>query len=70
MTEYYTNTNKDKYGRYEIHTATCSYLPKPENRALIGLASDCHDAIRKAKAKWPGNEFDGCYYCSRPCHKG
>lgn len=70
MSDYYTYTKKDKYGRYEIHTASCSYLPAPENRALIGSATDCHDAIRQAKIKWPGNEFDGCFYCSKPCHKG
>lgn len=70
MITYHFNNNTDDKGRHEVHTRTCTYLPKLENRTQIGIYSTCNEAIAKAKSDYPWREFDGCFYCCNPCHKG
>jgi len=70
MKWYYYYDYVDKNGKHEVHDEDCSYLPAPKNRTLIGLESNCTDAINRAKKEHPGKKFDGCFFCSRPCHKG
>ena len=66
---YYFNDHVDQNGNHEVHTNSCSYLPKVENRTLIGVYSNCKDAINAAKSQYPSEKFDGCFWCCRPCHK-
>lgn len=70
MDFYYFNDNTDEHGYHEVHKDTCSYLPDPLNRTLIGHYPDCISAINAAKIKYPSKTFDGCYFCCRECHKG
>lgn len=70
MTLYYFHKNKDSKGNHEVHTSNCSYLPTNENREYIGSYNNCSDAINAAKHSHPQKSFDGCYWCSRTCHKG
>ena len=70
MAYYCYNTNTDSKGNHEVHTTTCSNRPSAENQVSLGLHSDCQSAISKAKSISGKSNFDGCYYCCRPCHKG
>ncbi|MDD4729270.1 MAG: hypothetical protein PHN55_11045 [Dysgonamonadaceae bacterium] len=67
---YYYNTNTDNKGNHEVHTGDCSYLPEIKNRNYIGYKDNCKDAIKEAKEATGKTNFDGCYYCCNPCHKG
>jgi hypothetical protein len=63
---YYMNKNSQSNGDYEVHTAECAHLPKPENQLYLGNFDNCRDALAKArKYEW---EADGCAYCCKPCH--
>lgn len=68
MITYYFNNKADDKGRHEVHERTCRYLT--ENKTEIGVFSSCQDAIRQAKLQHFQKEFDGCFWCSRSCHKG
>jgi len=70
MPYYYFNDNTDDKGNHEVHTEDCSFIPSVSNRTLIGLESNCSEAISRAKRENIYKSFDGCYYCCRPCHKG
>ena len=67
MPSYYVNKNAQSNGDHEVHTASCPYLPKPENRLPLGEHASCYTAVAKAKTIYPN--ADGCYYCSNACHK-
>lgn len=68
---YIYNRNTDSKGNHEVHTVECDYLPKIENRIEIRYDhTGCRSAIAQAKEDASKTNFDGCYYCSRPCHKG
>ena len=67
---YYFNIHEDNKGNHEVHVESCDYLPKIENRKLIGYRQDCKTAIHDAQIAYPNYKFDGCYYCCRDCHKG
>ncbi len=67
MATYYVNKIAQPTGEHEVHTSTCSYLPDQENRMYLGVFSNCHDALREAKRYY--NNVDGCYWCSRECHR-
>lgn len=67
---YYFNKITDGKGKHEVHTKSCTFLPKEENRTYIGQYSDCANAILMAKLKYPGKKFDGCYFCCKSCHTG
>lgn len=70
MKHYYFYNYTDNKGNHEVHAESCSYLPVPANRTYIGYFSDCKEAIKKAKTDYPSRGFDGCFWCSRDCHKG
>lgn len=70
MKHYYFYNYTDKYGRHEVHSGDCSYLPSLENRTYIGYFANCQQAIYNAKLKYPSKSFDGCYWCSNICHVG
>ena len=70
MKHYYFNKNLDDKGRHEVHSEDCSYLPNPSNTTYIGYCSDCKEAIARASNMYPGEKFDGCYWCCSECHKG
>lgn len=72
MPNYICNKNADDKGRHEIHTDSCTHLPLPKNQLSIGFFSNCQEAINHmVRANPNGNfNFDGCYYCCYPCHKG
>jgi len=60
----------DNKGNHEVHEDGCSYMPSYSNRVMIGYESDCSSAISHAKRDTGKSNFDGCYYCCRPCHTG
>ena len=66
MSRYYVNKNAQSNGDHEVHVTGCNWLPKPENRTLIGDFHTCHPAVREAKRRYP--QSSGCYYCCRECH--
>jgi len=70
MDRFIVNQNAQANGDHEVHnvTAGCSYLPNNENQVDLGYHSSCHGAVAAAKAKWPSNKINGCYYCCSPCH--
>lgn len=72
MPNYICNKHADDKGRHEVHVDTCNHLPLPENRVKIGICNNCREAIDKIAAANKGKNFnfDGCYYCCYPCHKG
>ena len=70
MKNYYFNDNTDTNGYHEVHAESCYFLPSISNRTYIGCYSNCSDAIRDAKSKYPYKSFDGCYFCCHECHKG
>jgi hypothetical protein len=75
MSKYLLNNNKQDSKRgdnYELHNEeTCNRLPNHSNRLYIGNFSNCQDAMREAKAKYPymASDIDGCFYCCSACHK-
>lgn len=66
---YYVNTNKHGQ-KYEVHqyTTNCPHPANPENRHYLGYYSSCKTAVARAKelGYTPAN---GCFFCSRGCHK-
>ena len=67
---YIFNKNADEHGNHEVHKDYCKYCPLPENQVTIGYFSSCQDAIKQAKFEYPNTSFDGCIFCSAPCHQG
>ncbi|GAB6688940.1 hypothetical protein BOVMAS28_11540 [Streptococcus uberis] len=71
MPNYICNKNADQYGRHEVHTTDCSHLPTQENQITIGWKNNCQEAIQQMYIWNPsGFNFDGCYWCCLPCHRG
>lgn len=66
MARYYVNKNAQPNGDHEVHTASCSFVPDPENRIYLGEFSSCYGAVREAKKLYP--KSDGCFYCCKECH--
>ena len=66
MTKYYVNMNAQTTGEHEVHTASCSWLPAPENRKYLGEFLICSQATSEAKKHY--NNVDGCFYCCNACH--
>jgi hypothetical protein len=75
MSKYILNDNKQdsRSGiNYELHNEeNCNRLPLLLNRLDVGYFSNCQDAMRAAKSKYPyrASDIDGCYYCCAACHK-
>ncbi|WP_339700418.1 hypothetical protein [uncultured Marixanthomonas sp.] len=66
MARYYVNKKAQANGDHEVHTSTCSFLPKVDNRIYLGDFSSCKSAVREAKKHY--STANGCYYCSNECH--
>lgn len=64
---YYVNKNaQSDSGDHEVHSATCSRLPQPENRLDLGDFNGCAAAVDEAKRYY--YDANGCAYCSPSCH--
>ena len=63
---YYVNKNAQANGDHEVHTASCAFLPDPDNRLYLGDFTNCRDAVKEAKKHY--RQSDGGYYCSPECH--
>jgi hypothetical protein len=71
MTRYIANQNPNSPGgEHEVHkdNGTCIRLPLLQNRIALGDFQRCIDALNEARRRFPGKQFDGCYYCSNECH--
>ena len=68
MAAYLVNAETDDKGNHEVHTSTCTHLPKAQHRRTLGAFSGCHTALAAARRYY--NKVDGCYYCCKPCHSG
>ena len=66
MDYYYVNKKAQENGDHEVHKESCDYLPNINNRKYLGLFSNCHDAVKKAREYHP--QVDGCKFCSEECH--
>ena len=66
MALYYVNKNAQTNGDHEVHTGSCSFLPKEENRIYLGSFMSCGPAVLEAKKHY--SKSNGCYYCSPACH--
>jgi hypothetical protein len=67
MPKYIVNKQPQSTGEHEVHDSTCNYLPSSWNQHSLGWQAGCTEAVRAAKQIYP--TADGCYWCSRPCHK-
>lgn len=69
MAKYYVNRNaQPDSGDHEVHKDGCSWMPRIENRILLGDFASCAPAVKKAKDYY--NDVDGCVHCSPACHTG
>ena len=70
MSYFIVNKNQQANGDHEVHNTStgCSYMPNPENQVNLGFHNSCFEAVALAKAKWPNNKINGCYYCCNACH--
>ena len=70
MARFVVNTVQQTNGDHEVHNATtgCKYMPNPSNQVDLGVHDSCRQAVAAAKARWPQNRINGCYYCCRECH--
>lgn len=67
MQNYYVNKSAQANGDHEVHTESCLWLPRPENREFLGFFTSCSEAVRKAREYY--SQVDGCKYCCEACHK-
>ena len=67
MANYYVNKNAQINGDHEVHSQDCNHLPYYSNRELLGLYTNCNDAVEEAKENYP-TTADGCFYCCNECH--
>ncbi len=63
---FYVNKNAQNNGDHEVHRATCSWLPTPENRQYLGEFWTSQEAVREAKKYY--YRANGCYYCCPESH--
>jgi len=64
--KYYVNKIAQDNGDHEVHNENCFFLPYEENRIFLGNFTNCKDAVREAKKRFP--TADGCSKCSKECH--
>lgn len=64
---YYLNAKQQPSGEHEVHRRDCRYLPSERNRIYLGNFPSCVPAVQLARRRVP--VVDGCYWCSRPCHR-
>jgi hypothetical protein len=48
---YYVNDRPQSNGDHEVHQATCTYLPKPENRTYLGDFTNCRASVSESSSK-------------------
>lgn len=65
---YYVNKSAQANGDHEVHTASCRWLPKVENRIELGEFGSCEPAVVAAKMYYP--QSNGCVHCCADCHTG
>lgn len=63
---FYVNKDAQSNGDHEVHRATCSWLPKPENCQYLGDFATSEQAVWEAKKYY--NQVNGCYYCCPETH--
>ena len=68
MKKYYLNLNAQSNGDHEVHDEYCIYLPV-SNRDYLGTFYNCKEAVTEAKRRYPYKKIDGCWKCSKDCHK-
>ncbi len=71
MSVYYLNLTakyEDGIKHYEVHEENCAWLDKTDDREELGNFSDCREAIKEAKKRYPDWRIDGCKHCSPKCH--
>lgn len=68
MAQYYINKNAQANGDHEVHSDPCSFMPNSSNRIDLGWHTNCFNAVAAAKARWPNDRINGCYYCCNACH--
>ncbi len=70
MPNFIVNSNPQPNGDHEVHNTTtgCSYMPASQSQVSLGQHASCREAVATAKAKWPNNRINGCYYCCNACH--
>ena len=67
MALYYVNKLAQANGDHEVHREWCGFMPDRKNRIFLGDFPDCRSAVRAAIRRYP--RADGCFYCSKPCHR-
>ena len=69
MAIYIVNRDTDINNNHEVHRLyACDHLPDEKNRRRVGDFDNCQDAVEAAKKLY--SKVDGCWWCSRSCHKG
>lgn len=68
MAFFYINKNEQENGDHEVHTTGCSHPPETENQIALGYFNTSAEAVAAAKARWPLNRINGCYYCCPESH--
>jgi len=67
MPNFYVNTDAQPTGEHEVHENGCEHGPVAAKQKSLGWYSSCSSAITAAEKHY--TKVDGCYYCSRDCHK-
>lgn len=67
MPEYVMNKNAQSNGDHEVHVKGCAHGPALQNQHSLGIHAYCNSAVAAAKKINP--KADGCFFCSRDCHK-
>ena len=68
MPSYFVNKDEDNKGHHEVHTPGCTVFPSADKLIPLGEFASCKPAVKKAKEIYP--TADGCWFCSRDCHRG
>ncbi len=69
MAEYCVNILSQANGDHEVHNLlTCTRLPHPAHRLLLGYYPTCLGALLQARRIYP--TANGCAWCSLHCNTG
>ena len=66
MAIYYVSKYAQPNGDHEVHRDGCSFLPRLENRMLLGDHTHCSAAVNESKKHY--TQSNGCFSCSHECH--
>lgn len=67
MDAYFINKEAQFTGEHEVHKSNCTYIPATANKLYLGIFSNCDEALNEASKYY--KHVDGCYFCSKECHK-